>query len=684
VTGGDTSGPAGDRHGRYVSADGVRDPVVPSFSLPALGVAVVLLAIYIATLAPDVTFWDSGEFIAAARVLGIPHPPGTPLYIVLLHAWAQVFSFLPFAVATNLFSAVCTAGAGALSALVVARSTGDRWAGVAAGIIAGSMTSVWQNATETEVYAASLALAIAAIAAADVAGRRRDRRWAVLAAYLLALAAPLHLSALVATPVVVYLAARPVEGPVDWSTGAAIAGVAITTVGVARWSPAFTTVGLALVVGAPVVSGFVRAPMPVRDREARGRAFVMASIVALSALAFLYVRAQHDPAINQGNPSTLDQLAYVVSRRQYDVAPLWPRQAPMWIQVGNWFEYADWQFALSLAPTVMPTVARVAVTAVFAAIAVVGAVAQMRTDRRGFTAGALLFASGSLGVIAYLNLKPGASFGWGVLPSSTPHEARDRDYFFVLGFWAWGLWAGIGAAAISRRFAGRSWVGLVAAVVPVALNWTAVTRRHEPEASMPRHLATALLEPLPPRSVLFVSGDNDSYPLWYAQQVLGLRTDVVVVTTPLLGAPWYEAELERRYKLGGPRVSPARGPMERIARAARAQGRPVAAALSLAADDRNRLNGVWKVIGAVAIDIGSAGLRDTLSVASSTVPAIDSAATAQWAQRIAEWQAGRSLRPALDPVHEYYGRLLDCPRMALTAGQSPSARASLDSLCNFR
>ena len=53
-----------------------------------------MLLVYLATLAPSVTFWDAGEFIAAARVLGIPHPPGTPLFIVLLNAWAKVLSFV--------------------------------------------------------------------------------------------------------------------------------------------------------------------------------------------------------------------------------------------------------------------------------------------------------------------------------------------------------------------------------------------------------------------------------------------------------------------------------------------------------------------------------------------------------------------------------------------------------------
>ena len=55
---------------------------------------VLLLAVYLATLAPRVTFWDAGEFIAAAESFGVPHPPGTPLYVTLARAWRLAFAFL--------------------------------------------------------------------------------------------------------------------------------------------------------------------------------------------------------------------------------------------------------------------------------------------------------------------------------------------------------------------------------------------------------------------------------------------------------------------------------------------------------------------------------------------------------------------------------------------------------------
>ena len=92
----------------------------------------VMLVVYVLTLAPGVTFWDAGEFIASARVLGIPHPPGTPLFVVLLNVWARLLSFLPFAVATNLFSAASTVVAVGLTAWLIARIAPSPWVGLAA------------------------------------------------------------------------------------------------------------------------------------------------------------------------------------------------------------------------------------------------------------------------------------------------------------------------------------------------------------------------------------------------------------------------------------------------------------------------------------------------------------------------------------------------------------------------
>jgi hypothetical protein len=396
------------------------------------------------------------------------------------------------------------------------------------------------------------------------------------------------------------------------------------------------------------------------------------------------IRARHDPAINQGNPDSLGKLAYVVARRQYDVAGPWPRQAPFWLQLANWFEYADWQIALSLAPTVIPSIGRVAATVVFACLGVAGSLHHRKIDRRTWRAVALLFVCGSIGVTVYLNLKAGASFGWRFVPDTALHEARDRDYFFVLGFWAWGVWAGIGAIALSVRLRQPVALGLAVAAMPILLNWFAVSRRAEPEASMPHEVAAALLEPLPLNAVLFVAGDNDTYPLWYLQQVEGRRRDVTVVTMPLLAAGWYSTELQRRSRL-----LPLAGAgdivllSKRIAAAARAAARPVAVAVTVPAGDRNRIGGHWTFTGMAYVD---AAADDEAAVSpGGSVPGIriDSLAAARAAARSMAWRGARTVHSSVDPVHEYFFSLLDCPRIVL---ESPSSaqRISLDSICNLR
>lgn len=629
------------------------------------------LVVYIATLAPSVTFWDAGEFIAAAKTFGIPHPPGTPLFVALLNAWARLFAVLPFATATNLFSAVCTASAVGLSAWLVARATRSPLAGFAAAICAGSMTTVWQNATETEVYSASLLLSLAAIAAGERAGATGESRWTILAAYLLALAVPVHLSALVATPVVLLLA---VDSPhaSRMRNALAILGAAIVAAGVARLSISLIIVGGVCIVGAAAVAWRRRSPV----RAPIAALWVVA--LALSAVFIMLLRARFDPAINQGNPRSLAELGSAIARRQYEVAGLWPRQAPFWLQLANWFEYADWQFALGLGPTVSPTIARVVVTIIYGALGIIGAQWHRRADARTWRATLLLFVCGTVGVIVYLNFKAGASFAWNFVPDDAAHEARDRDYFFALGFWAWGLWAGMGAYALATA-RGRAWIGALVAALPIALNWRAVDRRAEPEASMPRMVASSLLDALPRNAVLIVGGDNDTYPLWYYQQVEGRRKDVTVVTLPLLNATWYLAELERRAGLSAGTAYDENERAASVARSAERRGRPVFAAVTVDDDARAAIGSRWTLEGhSLRLD------RDNQNSDSAQVIDIDTVATRAAASRVARWSAGRTVHPALDPVHDYFSAALDCPRRVLAFGAHAVQLASLDSLCKPR
>ena len=469
------------------------------------------------TRAPGITLWDSGEFLAAIHSLGIPHPPGTPLYILIGKVWSLIFAALfGFARSINLLSAFCTAfGCGILASLV-SSWTEDGYAGTAAGLTAGLMSTMWLNATETEVYAVAFLFGCMILWAADRAGKYSEARWALLAAYLAGLAWTLHLTALLVVPSAILLVFTTSDGY------------------------------FAVPVGRRHVDG---------RRETHSfakllRSAVIVALVGMTAVLFLLIRARHDPVINQGNPSTFASFLDVLLRRQYDVAPLWPRRAPFYIQLGNIFEYADWQFAKGLAPDAPPSWWRTPVTILYALVGLCGFVMHRNVDRRSWRALTLLFFVSLIGVVIYLNLKAGPSFGAGLLPPTAAHEARERDYFFFWVFVCWGLWAGFGAIRLSRALTMP--LNLIAMLMPFApalLNWTAVDRRTDPEETRARTDQSEMLAKVPPSGVFLALGDNDTYPLWYLQQVESTRRDVTVVTLPLLPAKWYRAELARRYKL---------------------------------------------------------------------------------------------------------------------------------------
>jgi len=649
----------------------------PPTAAVAFGAAALLFALYALTLAPDVTFWDAGEFIAAAHTLGIPHPPGTPLYVIVAHLWSRALApVVGPATAVNLLSATCTAAAGGLSAALVGRWTRQARYGLAAALCAGAMSSVWLNATEAEVYAPSLLLSWAMLWAGDRAGETADPRWGLLLAYLFALAVPLHLSALVAAPAALVLAASSRVGRIRLDEAALLAIPLMLAGGMGTLSPTLLAVAL---VALPLA-----ATVRWRGGRLRVAALAAATLLGVSVLAVMLLRARHDPAVNQGNPATLAALLDVVGRRQYSVAPLFPRQAPLWLQLGNLVEYADWQVALGLGPGVEPSWLRTPVTLLYAALGVAGSVAHRRLDARSWRAMLVLLLSATVGVVLYLNLKASPSFGHGLLAEGTPREVRERDYFFALGFWTWGVWAGVGAVRAARRLGRRrAWLGAALAALPIALNWRAVTRRHHPDSALPRALAASILGSAPRDAVLFLAGDNDSYPIWYLQYAEGVRRDVATVTIPLLGAPWYRAELARRHALlSSGSIGPWRGPaplVAEIAGRAAARGRPVAASVAVNAGMREAAGGCWRQRGMTYVAMGTAdsARRDTTD--RGTCGGVDSATTAAVARSLAALVAVPPRR-GTDPTGEYVRALLSCPSLALRVGGS----GLLDSRCNRR
>ena len=644
----------------------------------AVLVGVILLCVYVSTGAGTLTFWDASEFATAIGTLGIPHPPGTPLYVAIGSAvWHLVPGISPVQAGT-LLSALATSVACAMVASLIVRISGQMAVGVVGGLCAGAMGTVWMNATETEVYAVSLLCCVLQLACAWRAHSRNDDRARVGVAYIAALALPLHLSALVAAPAAMLLANTQADGTIRWralcNAGALVLASVLLSLGLWR---------LALgCVAAVALDSRIRAPEMRWLFPAAG-----VTLLGWTAVLILLVRARHDPFLNQGDPDILPRLFDVLTRAQYDVAGLWPRRAPFWLQLGNIGQYSDWQVALSLWSGVTPSWVRTPFTAVAAMTGIGGALAHWRMHRISARPMLALFLLATIGVCVQLNLRAGPSFGVGVLQEGTLHEARERDYFFALGFWCWGLWIGVGACAALRRVPRPA---LVAGAVPLLMligNWRGVTRAAMPDKAIAAVMGTEILRSVPRHGLLFTAGDNDSYPLWYLQSIDSIRPDVQVVVTSLLPANWYFRETAIRAGRLAADSTRSGGALARAGALARQQldrRAVLAVSIVVSSADRaelGRIAGVtcWRRVGLVEV-----GTRTSVCP-----PRID-------AER--SFESAARLRPLLrvaprespDGMIGAFQTLARCPGAAATsalrgaAALDSSSRALLDITCNLQ
>lgn len=548
----------------------------------ALTVFAAVLVGYVVSLAPTVTFWDAGEFVAAARTLGIPHPPGTPLFVMVAHVWARLVPFGEYAWRTNLLSAVAGAAGAALWFLVAHHVTGPMTRGLAvvparlvrvggataAALIASFGFTTWQNANETEVYGvATLTLALVVWLAFRWRARRGTpaaSRMLLLAVYLGGLSLGNHLLALLAGPaLVVFLAhvlrTAPAGDPVvrraEWAELAVVAGTWTLLIGVGLGSTPLVFVGGAMVGAAGVFAW----------RAGAGQFAGLAAGLALAGVTtylFLLIRAGQQPVINEADPSTWSSLLSVIRREQYPprtpfddpTAPSSPDNPGralelLGLQLLNYVQYFDWQWAKGVTATVAGVPLRAVATLLFLALGMRGAAAHRAADRSSWRLVAGLFAITGVGLVLYMNFKPGFSIGYAQWPEAADHEVRERDYFFVASFLVWGVWAGLGLAHVAieglRRGLRLTPAALVfgLALVPFAANLPAASRRHGPDARLAADVAYNLLNSVPPHGILFTYGDNDTFPLWWAQEVEGIRQDVTVVCLALAETDWYMRQL---------------------------------------------------------------------------------------------------------------------------------------------
>ena len=353
----------------------------------------------------------------------------------------------------------------------------------------------------------------------------------------------------------------PLERRHEWAKLAAMAGLWALLIGTGLGNVSLLVVGALCFA----VAGFFAL-----TAGAGGFAAValLLAIVGVSPYLFLYIRSGQHPIVNEAAPATWDALLAVIRRAQYP--PRGPLDDPtvahgagqpgrsltiIWLQLANYLLYWVWQFGKTTLGTIggLPLLQAV-VFALFAGLGVRGSLAQRRNDRGAWWLLLLLWLVTGAGLVAYMNFKPGFSVGYPEFPDGNLHEVRERDYFFVVSFVVWGLWAGMGlvvAGEAGGRQGGRakgSSVPLAAALflvalVPPVLNWREASRSYAADRTLAADLAYNLLNSVPPYGILFTYGDNDTFPLWWAQEVAGIRQDVTVVCLALAQTDWYMRQL---------------------------------------------------------------------------------------------------------------------------------------------
>ncbi len=176
-------------------------------------------------------------------------------------------------------------------------------------------------------------------------------------------------------------------------------------------------------------------------------------------------------------------------------------------------------------------------------LGLIGLMFQYNSGRQGkqnFWIVMLLFFLTGLAIVLYLN--------------QTPLQPRERDYAFAGSFYAFSIWIGLGVLALVdslRRIMGGKSASVVSTLVALGLvpgilaaeNWDDHDRSHRTIAN---DLAKNYLNTIDENGVIFTNGDNDTFPLWYAQEVEGVRTDVRVCNLSYLQTDWYIDQMKRK------------------------------------------------------------------------------------------------------------------------------------------
>ena len=546
----------------------------------------VTFIVYAMTVSPTVSYWDCGEFIACSYGLMVPHPPGAPFFLLL----GRFFTMIPFtediALRANYISVLSSAFTIMLLYLTIVHlvrewkgrlETRDDWQiAIFSGVI-GALTfafthSFWFNAVEAEVYAPSMLFTSLIVYLALVWAEKSDdpgnERYLLMISYLIGLALGVHLLNVLALPfvIMIYYYKRFDFNIKSFFIMVVISAGIILFIypGIVKYLPKVAEYGGAFglaVVFIALISIVIWAVNNNKKLASIISMSIFLIIVGYSTYTMIFIRSNMDPIIDENNPETVEKFLSYLNREQYgdhsitDRAKVW-RESPngknykstseyFWkYQIDKMYiRYFLWQFAG------MDDNERDVDPRQFLAIplilGIIGLAWQFKHDKKHALAVLGLFFMTGLAIVLYLNQ-----------PDPQP---RERDYSYVGSFFAFSIWVGLGYAGIMEFVFGSfkkkkedktqsPILGVVVFVVLLLLGPVMVlAKNYETHKRTGRYVAWDysynMLNSCEPNAILITNGDNDTFPLWYLQEVDSIRRDVRVVNLSLLNTGWYIRQL---------------------------------------------------------------------------------------------------------------------------------------------
>lgn len=565
--------------------------IVPKVNNRMVAAAIFLLTlvVYMLTQARTMSFWDSGEYATCISILGVPHPPGNPFYILFGKAMVSLLGGLfSHAVIAAFISGLTSAFAVMFTYLLTVQFTSmfkiKAWEAIFAGVIAALYTAFsftfWMNAVEAEVYS-GLVFFVNLILWLTMVWVQKSEDFShqnilLLIIYLFFLGFCVHQTALQVAPAVLFIVVYPLlqRGMKEGNFWLKVVGY---TMALFAGYFIFGSIGKGLAIDDFDKWGFTIVALlilyfelrDVIDRRVWILGFALVA-VGLSSHIMLMVRAADRPFINEGHPSTLSMFKDYVLRKQYGNTSFVQRRGNFFTdQLGfHFLRYFGIQwFPEGVFPKLSSATAgylRSIGNMLIAFIGVAGAIFHFRMNKHGFRYFLSIIILTTIVMVFVMNLSNA--------------EVRDRDYFFVVAYNMWAIWLGIGSLALVslwKNTALRAVLIVLLAVIPVH-NFVAQYKMHDRSKEyIALDYGLNFLNSLEENAIIFTNGDNDTFPLWFAQSVAdpnakeyihpakdvyptqesqeamkvameyknkylkGIRKDVSIANLSLLNTPWY-------------------------------------------------------------------------------------------------------------------------------------------------